>query len=686
MTATIRAALAVYDDDALEALANRGLLRRAVKDIETGKVEIAEESNTIISINADGERVEIGRDGPRAARCTCPAASVCRHKLAAVLLLRDSTSATSDGSSAGQFASSTLNPIIEVLAIDAETLTKWSGRANMRAALELICENSPSIEHDGPALRVRFGVAWPAVLILAGQISGPQGLDSIVSKVAPTRLRALHTAAVLAVWRDQGRDITGLVEEPAEKAATALPDREFLASVKSTLEAALATAISQAPEVLEEQLFLLSVSSRADNLPALSRRLRQLSGSIRARRNRDFSVQPSEMLSAMAAAYALADALSIVGDPMAAAPLRGAARQNYVPAGSLSLVGLAAKLWETRGGARGVTGYFYAFALKRVLTVGLARVGEHDRLFDAVTAFHHESLWRTEPLCELIGRRLDLQNARVSQEERLSLAQETAGWKTTWSFDSGEVRSWPISFDDWQALQELMRNHFALKLSGRRHGQALVALLPSAQRPPRFDAVRQRTIWPLQDRLGRWLALQVPHSALYSGMAERLEALAAVSQLETVIAEIVPEGDKFTILPLTLLRRAAADGLQEHFLIDPRLTKADSFSNETAISDPSNDPEISIPLQVASARGLLLREIQDVLQGMAELGFSATVVDPERIFSSFSQRARDIGFSTLAEACAAVAHADAKSAARTALRLYHLSDRGLSIDRQLPLL
>src|SRR5262249_10520155 len=162
--------------------------------------------------------------------------------------------------------------------------------------------------------------------------------------------------------------------------------------------------------------------------------------------------QPAEMLSSLANAYALADALSSCHDPMVEVPLRGVIRQGYAPVGPLSLVGLAARLWETRGGAHGVTGYFYSPEMKRVVTVALARAGEHDRLFNPTTAFHDEMLWRAGPLRELIGARVDLQGARLSQAGRLSLAQETVGWKAAWKADADEVRGWPIVFDDWQKL------------------------------------------------------------------------------------------------------------------------------------------------------------------------------------------------------------------------------------------
>ena len=176
------------------------------------------------------------------------------------------------------------------------------------------------------------------------------------------------------------------------------------------------------------------------------------------------------MLAEIASAYALADALATCGDAMKVAQLRGAARQGYAPVGPLGLIGLAARQWETRGDARGITGHFYAPELKRTVTAGLARVGQHDRLFDPVSGFHHEALWRVGPLRDLIGARVDLQGARLSPEGRLSQAQETVGWKTAWVAETAEIRAWSIAFDDWRALEERMCDRFAAETHGAARG------------------------------------------------------------------------------------------------------------------------------------------------------------------------------------------------------------------------
>src|SRR5262245_65556568 len=93
----LRAVLAVFDDTALEALTNKGIVRRAAKDVEAGKVTIIEETQARIVAAADGETVEVDAGGPRKARCSCLAAGICRHKVEVGLALRERDAPGSSG-------------------------------------------------------------------------------------------------------------------------------------------------------------------------------------------------------------------------------------------------------------------------------------------------------------------------------------------------------------------------------------------------------------------------------------------------------------------------------------------------------------------------------------------------------------------------------------------------------------
>lgn len=83
-----RADLLTLTTDALAALANRGLTRRAAREVEEGKgPDIAfDEDGAVTGRFADGTTVTLTVHTPlERTHCTCPASGVCRHRLATVL-------------------------------------------------------------------------------------------------------------------------------------------------------------------------------------------------------------------------------------------------------------------------------------------------------------------------------------------------------------------------------------------------------------------------------------------------------------------------------------------------------------------------------------------------------------------------------------------------------------------------
>ncbi|MDN3351517.1 hypothetical protein [Actinomadura sp. DC4] len=83
-----RADLLALNHDVLVALANRGLVKRAAKEIDAGVVPdvSADEDGTVRGRFADGVEVvfPVGA-GLDSASCTCPATGVCRHRIGLVL-------------------------------------------------------------------------------------------------------------------------------------------------------------------------------------------------------------------------------------------------------------------------------------------------------------------------------------------------------------------------------------------------------------------------------------------------------------------------------------------------------------------------------------------------------------------------------------------------------------------------
>ncbi|MBR1591520.1 MAG: hypothetical protein IJ666_00700 [Ruminococcus sp.] len=83
----IKKALAVADENSIIELANKGIYKRACKDIDGVKPEFTENADNI-SVSLGGETVEV-KAPLTECKCSCVSRTVCRHIIGAILLLKD---------------------------------------------------------------------------------------------------------------------------------------------------------------------------------------------------------------------------------------------------------------------------------------------------------------------------------------------------------------------------------------------------------------------------------------------------------------------------------------------------------------------------------------------------------------------------------------------------------------------
>ncbi|MFE2617917.1 SWIM zinc finger family protein, partial [Micromonospora chalcea] len=95
----IREDLIALTPDVLAALSNRGLVKRATKEVDAGERPVLTEDTdgAVRAAYPDGVTVTLPPGGGlAAARCSCPAPGVCRHLLAVVLTYQRTHAATPD--------------------------------------------------------------------------------------------------------------------------------------------------------------------------------------------------------------------------------------------------------------------------------------------------------------------------------------------------------------------------------------------------------------------------------------------------------------------------------------------------------------------------------------------------------------------------------------------------------------
>ena len=540
-------AMQAFDDQALATLANPGLLRRAQRDLAEGKIalEAGEAKSALLAV--DGQMVEMAAAGPVAARCDCPAVGVCRHRIAAVLFLRD---LDTDGEGpAPQSPPADAQEIVATISLaDAR---KFAGRPGWRAALELLAEVQ-AVEPGESSIAVRFAGLDDPVLILRGQ-----GMAGIVSNAAKAKKKPYHAAALISARRHFGLPEDGLGEADAPVTATQTsrspPDPQFLARVEQALGDIAQLGFNLAPESLEESLFALSVSSRADALPRLASILRGIAAQMRLKRARSFEFDAARMLELTATAHALARAVGVT-DPDAPqfTQIAGKARREYTPVDTLELVGCGAEIWQTPTGARGITAYFLEEATGRFHSLSLARGAGQDPTFEPLQAFRHQAVWQAGPMETLVRARVRLRSVGLADGGRLSSGKD--GRAEMLERGAEPANEAPHVHADWYGLHAALQHGFGLGVDASSQPQ--VALLsPADTERPYFDELAQRLVWPVRDGQGRRLALTLDHDERTGQAIARLEGQLRGRWRGRVLVRATQEGQRIVLAPVTLYGR-----------------------------------------------------------------------------------------------------------------------------------
>jgi hypothetical protein len=550
---------AQIDESALEAMTSKGIVRRARADAANVRFESTGAEEIVGTI--EGATVRLDDKGLAKARCSCPAAATCRHKIAVVLALRTLAGEQQAASAVA------IDWPTRLSTFDRKTLQSAVGKTGLREAMRLLAlAEATTVEAGKLTLKVMLRLNAEEIEVA---IPSQGDFTSVVSGLPERRRPASHAAAILAARHHFG--LEAITFDEAEAVADQkefVPDGPLLTAMQDAVRRAYAQGFAVPSRALEERLMLLAVSSRAEAMPRLSASLRRIAEGLEQRRSRNVNHDAVELLREIAFAHALLHAMSQTKDDGRLRRLAGTVRAEYEPIGDVDLIGLGATLFETMTGAVGVTAHFVEAATGRRFTASLARGSTHDTRFDPRAAYRTQAVWG-KTLAELSSAAYRLSGAQASSTGRLSLSQASRAdaiqpfrphreLVTAWAQDrNGPLAD--LTHMSWPILADYLARCFAPSLDMPPLSAQPVILVPSRIAPVTFDDLTQRLRWPLMDVSGAWISLNLDHDDEGRGLgASRIAALeAAIGDGDNkrpfaIVAIARPEGGKITLEPIAL--------------------------------------------------------------------------------------------------------------------------------------
>jgi hypothetical protein len=629
---------AMLDDEALAALANRGLLRRAKKDLAktTPQVEGAdgERLRLIVEDQVVGLAVE-----PAASTCSCPSDKVCRHILAAWLHLAAETPPAGDGEQSETGAGAAGEPtdvLREVREVDDEALRKWAGTQLLRRALGELSKGLEVTIDSGPPLVIAIDEWSQTVRWLPG--GGLAGMLCSCHASEPCLHRVVAVVGAQVVSGTRRLEL----EDPMLRAAEGAPRTrtELLAELGEVLAEAVGLGSTRLSRATASRLRTLATSAHGVDLPRLERALQALAQEVVLQLERHGQASSEALLLQAARVEALRRALA---SPKPG--LVGRHRGRYVRVGELHLVGMGARTFRTRSGYRGLTCYFWDSRAEKWATWSEARPGIGGD-FDPVARFRQEGPWQG---CscprQAATSSIRLSGAWRAETGRLSGRESVRMYRT----GPSQPRQVP-ALDDWRSVAEQVRELYAGGLAERKELGGVVHLRPAGWQQGTIDTVEQCWRSAVIDGAGRLLPLALRYEEQRTAAVEQLKGL-ELDAYESLLGLIRLRGGTVEVEPVSLI---GPDGITSL-----GLGQSGQPAQETQAASPAVDDEESAfdddPTRVtAGISGQILDLLVDELVTAAERGVAAAAGHG---MSELVPRLQDSGFEQIAKLVERLDHA-----------------------------
>lgn len=357
--------------EALTALANPGFVKKAIKDVEAGQAPRIEEDadGTVHARHADGTHTTLptGRT-LREAACSCPASSMCRHRVMLVLayqaLAREQAAAPSDAPEAEAEADAEATPWSPAHFDDAHLRDSLSG-LTLTQALRLAQARPVAAVEGWTATRTVPGVRLPMCTVRFFSRT------ALVHARCDCREGSGCAHVALAVWafrqaeQQQSRvaDVVVEVRPPVDGADAAAADNEaartltegdaaraLRAEIDAWLQALWLDGSAQPLMALEARLARLRSQCDALGWRWVAESLEEVWQMLQAQQARSSRFDPLQLLQAVADLWARPEAaVQAARTPAPRLPARqilGVGVRGEVPLDHLKLVSLGADLWS----------------------------------------------------------------------------------------------------------------------------------------------------------------------------------------------------------------------------------------------------------------------------------------------------------------------------------------------------
>lgn len=419
----------------LVTLANKGLYKRALKDLETtGLVELTV-TNGRLQIRLDDITVSLDPNVAQST-CSCPSKTVCKHILMGILVAAGYASSESETVPAGcENVSPDATPEPpsseawkELKNVDLAQLRKQAGKKLFEDTLRLIQDGWTADFTEGDILEATINTENITVYF-----PKEDSLNRAVCKCGENGLCKHKLIAILSYLSLQGTVSSDADGSQPELSLLTEDTLNVLKGASRFIIGILEKGLISCGENETETAIQYSIRLETCGIGNLARLFRSLSSDIENMLAKHVGFQP---LTTFATLSRLHNTITLIlrntqNNEMLSRLIEGTRSDYYTtPVGHFT--GLGAYPWQTRSGYFGITAYFFYHEKQSICTLTSSMADYYEHTQSLVTPenlnrqLEMQSFWNNNAsLARLSSSTLVLRNFKLNRQQRLSSSTQT---------------------------------------------------------------------------------------------------------------------------------------------------------------------------------------------------------------------------------------------------------------------
>lgn len=419
----------------LVTLANKGLYKRALKDLETtGQVELTVTDGRL-QIRLDEITVSLEPNVAQST-CSCPSKTVCKHILMGILVAAGYASSESETAPAGcENVSPNATPEPpsseawkELKNVDLAQLRKQAGKKLFEDTLRLIQDGWTADFTEGDILEATINTESITVYF-----PKEDSLNRAVCKCGESGLCKHKLIAILSYLSLQGTLSSDTDGSQPELSLLTEDTLNVLKGASRFIIGILEKGLISCRENEAETAIQYSIRLETCGIGNLARLFRSLSSDIENMLAKHVGFQP---LTTFATLSRLHNTITLIlrntqNNKMLSRLIEGTRSDYYTtPVGHFT--GLGAYPWQTRSGYFGITAYFFYHEKQSICTLTSSMADYYEHTQSLVTPenlnrqLEMQSFWNNNAsLARLSSSTLVLRNFKLNRQQRLSSSTQT---------------------------------------------------------------------------------------------------------------------------------------------------------------------------------------------------------------------------------------------------------------------